>query len=111
MLQPTRSDTYCAAPELGIYGQGGWAAVPGRSNHGWGMAVDVDMDDAGQAVPPEWFDRVGWGDEMLSVPGPVNFATPVFDGCREEELIELLQAGGSRPPQEPWASMANTGHW
>lgn len=25
--------------------------------------------------------------------------------------IELLQAGGSLPPQEPWASMANTGHW
>jgi DNA-directed RNA polymerase subunit beta len=30
---------------------------------------------------------------MLSVPGPVNFATPVFDGCREEELIQLLEAG------------------
>lgn len=25
--------------------------------------------------------------------------------------IELLQAGGSLPPQEPWASMANTGSW
>ncbi|MEX1144070.1 MAG: DNA-directed RNA polymerase subunit beta [Acidimicrobiia bacterium] len=55
----------------------GWAA-----NNGW------HFDEK-----PEWFDRVGWGDEMLSVPGPVNFATPVFDGCREEELIQLLQAG------------------
>jgi DNA-directed RNA polymerase subunit beta len=55
----------------------GWAA-----NNGW------HFDEK-----PEWFDRVGWGDEMLSVPGPVNFATPVFDGCREEELIELLSAG------------------
>jgi lactoylglutathione lyase len=25
--------------------------------------------------------------------------------------IELLQKGGARPPQEPWASMGNTGSW
>ena len=25
--------------------------------------------------------------------------------------IELLQIGGSLPPQEPWASMVNTGSW
>jgi lactoylglutathione lyase len=25
--------------------------------------------------------------------------------------IELLQKGGSKPPAEPWASMANTGVW
>lgn len=25
--------------------------------------------------------------------------------------IELLQKGGSKEPAEPWASMANTGHW
>jgi lactoylglutathione lyase len=25
--------------------------------------------------------------------------------------IELLQAGPALPPQEPWASMANTGKW
>ena len=25
--------------------------------------------------------------------------------------IELLQAGGALPPQEPWASMPNTGKW
>jgi lactoylglutathione lyase len=25
--------------------------------------------------------------------------------------IELLQKGPARPPQEPWASMANTGAW
>ena len=25
--------------------------------------------------------------------------------------IELLQAGESLPPQEPWASMSNTGEW
>jgi len=25
--------------------------------------------------------------------------------------IELLQKGGARPPEEPWASMPNTGEW
>ena len=25
--------------------------------------------------------------------------------------IELLQAGGAKPPAEPWASMPNTGSW
>jgi DNA-directed RNA polymerase subunit beta len=70
--------------------------VPSRMNVGqvlethlgWAAANGWHFDDK-----PEWFDRVGWGEEMLSVPGPVNFATPVFDGCREEELVELLRAG------------------
>jgi hypothetical protein len=26
----------------GLYSEGGYAAVPGTSNHGWGLAVDVD---------------------------------------------------------------------
>jgi lactoylglutathione lyase len=25
--------------------------------------------------------------------------------------IELLQKGGAKAPEEPWASMENTGHW
>ena len=25
--------------------------------------------------------------------------------------IELLQKGDSLPPEEPWASMENAGHW
>jgi lactoylglutathione lyase len=25
--------------------------------------------------------------------------------------IELLQKGDSKPPEEPWASMPNSGHW
>ena len=25
--------------------------------------------------------------------------------------IEILQKGGAKPPQEPWASMQNTGSW
>jgi D-alanyl-D-alanine carboxypeptidase len=44
------------AARNGIYGQGGWAAVPGTSNHGWGMALDLDLDDSAQA----WMRDNGW---------------------------------------------------
>ena len=29
----------------GLYSNGGYAAVPGTSNHGWGLAVDADVRD------------------------------------------------------------------
>ena len=32
------------AEEKGLYSQGGLAAVPGTSEHGWGMATDLDLD-------------------------------------------------------------------
>ncbi|MFN3218114.1 MAG: D-alanyl-D-alanine carboxypeptidase family protein [Acidimicrobiales bacterium] len=33
------------ANELGLYSQGGLAAVPGTSQHGWGRAIDITLDD------------------------------------------------------------------
>lgn len=33
----------------GLYSQGGYAAVPGTSPHGWGLAVDVDVTPGGLA--------------------------------------------------------------
>jgi D-alanyl-D-alanine carboxypeptidase len=33
----------------GLYSQGGLAAKPGTSDHGWGMAVDLDLDSRAQA--------------------------------------------------------------
>lgn len=47
----------------------------------------------------------------------VTINRPPRDGhmafVRSPDLIsiELLQKGGSLPPQEPWVSMANTGTW
>ena len=38
------------AQEKGLYSQGGLAATPGTSNHGWGMAVDLTLDNRAQ----EW---------------------------------------------------------
>jgi hypothetical protein len=36
------------ARRKGLYKDGGLGAVPGTSEHGWGRAVDVDVDGAGQ---------------------------------------------------------------
>lgn len=33
--------------ELGLYSEGGLAAVPGTSQHGWGRALDLELDDTG----------------------------------------------------------------
>jgi LAS superfamily LD-carboxypeptidase LdcB len=37
------------ARELGLYSEGGLAAQPGTSQHGWGRAVDLELDDRGIA--------------------------------------------------------------
>jgi len=37
------------AAEKGLTSNGGWAATPGTSEHGWGLAVDVDVDKGGLA--------------------------------------------------------------
>ncbi len=44
------------AAEKGIYGRGGLAAVPGRSQHGWGRALDLSSSAGGRlgAREVEW---------------------------------------------------------
>ncbi len=37
------------AKRKGLYSQGGLAAKPGTSEHGWGMATDLDLDAKAQA--------------------------------------------------------------
>jgi len=37
------------AKRKGLYSQGGLAAKPGTSDHGWGLAVDLDLDSKAQA--------------------------------------------------------------
>ena len=44
------------ANELGLYSEGGRAAEPGTSEHGWGRALDLDVDD--QAVG--WLRKNAW---------------------------------------------------
>lgn len=44
------------AQRKGLYSQGGLAATPGSSNHGWGMALDLDLDATAQA----WMRENAW---------------------------------------------------
>lgn len=44
------------AAEKGLYSRGGLAATPGSSNHGWGLALDLDLDARAQ----EWMREHGW---------------------------------------------------
>ena len=37
------------AQRKGLYSQGGLAAQPGTSQHGWGLAVDLDLDTRAQS--------------------------------------------------------------
>jgi DNA-directed RNA polymerase subunit beta len=70
--------------------------VPSRMNVGqvlethlgWAAANGWHFD-----TKPEWFEAIGWDDDKTDVEGPVRFATPVFDGCREDELNDLLEHG------------------
>ena len=67
--------------------------VPSRMNVGqilethlgWAAARGWEYDER-----PEWMDATHWAEGMHDVEGPVNLATPVFDGCREDELETLL---------------------
>jgi hypothetical protein len=49
------------AQRKGLYSEGGLAATPGTSNHGWGLAVDADVNDP---ATREWLQvngpRFGW---------------------------------------------------
>jgi DNA-directed RNA polymerase subunit beta len=75
--------------------------VPSRMNVGqvlethlgWAAANGWHFETA-----PEWFDTIGWDRELTDVAGPSRFATPVFDGCTEAELVDLLQH--SRPTED-----------
>jgi D-alanyl-D-alanine carboxypeptidase len=44
------------AREKGLYSNGGLAATPGTSNHGWGLSLDLDLDAEAQA----WMRENGW---------------------------------------------------
>ena len=84
------------------YNWDGDDGLPSDSRHFGHLAYKVDdiyamcqkLMDAGVTInrPP----RDG---HMAFVRSPDNIS------------IELLQAGDAKEPQDPWASMENTGHW
>jgi DNA-directed RNA polymerase subunit beta len=75
--------------------------VPSRMNVGQVLETHLGWAAANGwhfESPPEWFDTIGWDDQLADVAGPTRFATPVFDGCTETELVDLLNH--SRPTED-----------
>ena len=50
-------------------------------------------------------------DKGVTINRPPRDGHMAFIRSPDNISIELLQAGESLPPQEPWASMPNVGHW
>lgn len=50
-------------------------------------------------------------DNGVTINRPPRDGHMAFVRSPDNISIELLQAGEALPPQEPWASMPNTGHW
>ncbi len=53
-------DQVRTAERLGLRSQGGLAAAPGTSNHGWGIAADLSLNDASRAWMRENAQRYGF---------------------------------------------------
>ena len=50
-------------------------------------------------------------DNGVTINRPPRDGHMAFVRSPDNISIELLQLGDALPPQEPWASMENTGHW
>ncbi len=50
-------------------------------------------------------------DNGITINRPPRDGHMAFVRSPDNISIELLQKGDALPPQEPWASMENTGHW
>lgn len=50
-------------------------------------------------------------DNGVTINRPPRDGHMAFVRSPDNISVELLQAGERLPPQEPWASMENTGHW
>ena len=47
----------------------------------------------------------------ITINRPPRDGMMAFVRSPDRHSIELLQKGQAKPPQEPWSSMKNTGHW
>ncbi|MEO1536557.1 MAG: VOC family protein [Pseudomonadota bacterium] len=50
-------------------------------------------------------------DNGVTINRPPRDGHMAFVRSPDNVSVELLQRGDNLPPQEPWASMENTGHW
>lgn len=56
------------AKRKGLYSNGGLAATPGTSNHGWGLSLDLDLDATAQAWMRQNGERYGFVEDTPREP-------------------------------------------
>ena len=56
------------AKRKGLYSQGGLAATPGTSNHGWGLSLDLDLNPKALAWMRENGERYGFVEDVPREP-------------------------------------------
>jgi D-alanyl-D-alanine carboxypeptidase len=61
------------AGSLGLYREGGLAAVPGTSTHGWGLSVDLDVDARTQGWLRANAARFGFAEDVAREPWHYTF--------------------------------------
>ena len=64
------------AARKGLYSQGGLAATPGTSNHGWGLSVDLDLNPAAQAWMRANAGRFGFAEDVAREPWHWTYQNP-----------------------------------
>lgn len=62
------------AQQKGLYSQGGLAAAPGTSKHGWGVAVDLGLNATGQAWMRQHAKEYGFVENVPREPWHWEFA-------------------------------------
>jgi hypothetical protein len=62
------ADQQRLAGELGLYSQGGKAAAPGTSNHGWGLALDLQLDGKAQQWMRDNAFKYGFAEDVAREP-------------------------------------------
>jgi DNA-directed RNA polymerase subunit beta len=68
--------------------------VPSRMNLGQVLEAHLGWCAAqGWNFPdePDWMKNAGWTESEAHRQGPINFASPVFDGARDYEIADLLK--------------------
>jgi lactoylglutathione lyase len=84
------------------YNWDGDEGLPSDSRHFGHLAYSVDnIYEACQHLM----------DNGVTINRPPRDGRMAFVRSPDNVSVELLQAGDSLPPAEPWASMENTGHW
>jgi peptidoglycan hydrolase-like protein with peptidoglycan-binding domain len=95
------------AAKKGLYSQGGLAATPGRSNHGWGSALDLKLDSAAQewlrnnaakygfsSIPKEpWhWEHKASADSAKGLRGTTEVGSVMIDSDLVSRIITALKA-------------------